>query len=145
MAGRRKQSGGSRLRAYGLLIVGVLALACLVGWGVGKVFISPGPEKTPGAATAGPLAQQMATEDGSVSLPVDYQVALDSLAGKCTQDEPQLAALVEDGHKDLVAHGVTTLTRLTMLQYLDGEMTAGTAKADCAPPLKDYVTSKESG
>lgn len=144
MSGRRKQSGGSRLRAYGLLIVGVLALACLVGWGVGKVFISPGPEKTASSATAGPLAQQLATADGGVGLPVDYQVALDSLAGKCTQDEQGIAALVENGHKELEAHDVTTLTRLSMLQYLDGEMAAGVAKTDCAAPLKAYVTSKES-
>ena len=144
MSGRRKQSGGSRLRAYGLLIIGVLALACVVGWGVGKVFISPGPEKTPSSAVAGPLAQQLATADGGVGLPVDYQMALDSLAGKCTQDEPGIATLVDDGHKTLAAHGITTLTRLSMLQYLDGEMAAGVAKTDCAAPLTAYVTSKES-
>jgi hypothetical protein len=127
------------------LIVGVLALACVVGWGVGKVFISPGPEKTPGAATASPLAQQMATADGGVGLPVDYQTALDSLAGKCTQGEAGIGELVENAHTNLAAHGLTTLTRLSMLQYLDGEMAAGLAKTDCGPLLSSYVTSKESG
>lgn len=145
MARRRKQTGGSRLRAYGLLILGVLALASLVGWGVGKVFISPGPEKTPGSASVSPLAQQMANEDGGVGLPADYQLVLDSLSGKCTQDEPALATLVDNAHKDLAAHGVTTLTRLSMLQYLDGEMAAGVPKTDCAAPLTAYVGSKETG
>jgi hypothetical protein len=142
MTRRRKQSGGSRLRAYGLLIVAVLAVASLVGWGVGKVFISPGPETTPNAAPVSQLAQQLASSDGGVGLPVDYQTALDGLSAKCTQSESALAVLVDNGYATLAAHGVTTLTRLTMLQYLDGEMSAGAAKVDCGPLLTQYVTSK---
>jgi hypothetical protein len=76
-----------------------------------------------------------------VALPVDYQTALDSLATKCTQDQAGMATLVNKGHDDLVAHGIMTLTRLIMLEYLNGEMTAGQAKADCAPLVSTYVTS----
>jgi hypothetical protein len=141
MATRRKQGGGSRLRAYGLLILVVLGIACLVGWGVGKVLIAPSPETTPRAAVSSALANQLADEDGGVALPVDYQTALDSLSTKCTQDQAGMAALVNKGHDDLVAHGIMTLTRLAMLQYLNGEMTGGQPKADCSPMLSTYVTS----
>jgi hypothetical protein len=141
MATRRKQGGGSRLRAYGLLILVVLGIACLVGWGVGKVLIAPSPETTPRAAAATALATQLATADGGVALPVDYQTALDGLAAKCTQDEATMASLVNKGHADLVAHGIQTLTRIAMLQYLNGEISAGQPKADCAPMLSTYVTA----
>jgi hypothetical protein len=143
MARRRKQSGGSRLRAYGLLIILVLAIASLVGWGVGKVFINPGPETTPNAAPVSSVAQQLANSDGGVGLPVDYQTALDGLAGKCTQGESAMAVLVDNAYATLASHGVTTLSRLTMLQYLNGEMAPGVPKVDCGPPLNEYVTSNE--
>jgi hypothetical protein len=141
MATRRKQGGGSRLRAYGLLIIAVLGIACLVGWGVGKVLITPSPETTPRAAVPSALAEQLANEDGGVGLPVDYQTILDTLAAKCTQNETQLTTLVNKGHDDLVAHGITTLTRLAMLQYLNGGTAAGQPKADCASMVSTYVTS----
>lgn len=141
MATRRKQGGGSRLRAYGLLILAVLGIACLVGWGVGKVLITPSPETTPRSAVPSTLANQLANEDGGVALPVDYQTMLDSLSAKCTQDQAGLSTIVNKGHDDLVAHGITTLTRLSMLQYLNGEMAAGEAKADCAPMMSTYVSS----
>ena len=143
MARRRKQSGGSRLRAYGLLIVAVLAIASLVGWGVGKVFIAPAPESTPNTSPVSSVAQQLASSDDGVGLPLDYQTALDGLSAKCTQDEAAMAVLVDNAYSTLAAHGVTTLTRLSMLQYLNGEMAAGVPKADCAAPLSQYVTSNE--
>ncbi|MDJ0342297.1 hypothetical protein QMK19_03725 [Streptomyces sp. H10-C2] len=97
---------------------------------------------SPAPSTPGP-AQMLADLDGDTHPVADYQRALDSLAPKCTQDKPHIAAIAHATLGDLRKNGVDDETELSVLQHLNASAPGG-GTMDCTSVAAAYAVLRES-
>ncbi len=91
---------------------------------------------------------QIPTDDPTTEAPPvesTYDLALDQLAGHCTQSRDFLAGMVPKVLADLQTNGVNDETLTTVAQHLTTSASGLSGKVDCVDVAAAYATLRESG
>lgn len=97
-----------------------------------------------GGVTAAANAARLAGLDGNQNPPSVYESAIATLETTCKLNATDVASLADAGYHQLLSAGITTETRLGLLQELRTATTASVGLTDCAQILTAYLVERET-